>query len=242
MLNMKIKVSLLLFLSILVTNFVVINAFEYDQSSLREEVTEASIHIFLVEGSFHLVIDNTGYVSGEYDREETFVELEIFALNGDPEYVNDTRTLGPHYFWDIPINTHTFLIFSIHFVFNITATKPVTIFLTDEQGYYDFEEEIENFDFREPTNIFLIVGSVLGGILVLGIGVGYIERVRKKTPGREKIRKETKVKTKKPTKIEEIAEVFYFCEICKIDYPGVSKTCPNCGTKLKKVKRKLEEV
>ena len=239
---MKTRVFYLVFISIIITSIVQINAFDYDQSSLREEVTEASIHIFLEEGSFHLVIDNTGYVSGEYDREETFVELEIFALNGDPEYVNDTRTLGPHYFWDIPINTHTFLIFSIHFVFNITATNPVTIFLTDEQGYYDFEEEVENFDFRKPSNIFLIIFGVLGGILVLGIVAGYFERVRRKTPRREKIRKETKERRKKPTKIKEISEIFYFCEVCKTDYSGTTKTCPKCGIKLKKIKRKLKEI
>ena len=36
--------------------------------------------MFLEEGGYHLAIDNTCYVSGEFDWEETFVVLEIFTL------------------------------------------------------------------------------------------------------------------------------------------------------------------
>lgn len=242
MLNMKNKVSLLFLISILFLNFSLINAFEYDQSSLREEITEISIHMFLDEGNYHLVIDNTGYVSGEYDREDTVVKLEIFALDADPEYVNDTRSLPSHYYWDIPITTEVFLIFTIHFVFNITATNPVTVFLTDEQGYLDFEEEVENFDFKKPTKTFLIIGIIIGVIFVAGIIAGYIEKIRKKDSGIKEVRTVLTEEKKKPTKLDEITEVFHFCDECNVDYTDALNKCPNCGKKLKKIKRKLGEV
>jgi len=237
---MKIKISLLVLVSILILNISLSNAFYYDQSSLREEITDISIHMFLEEGSYHLVIDNTGYVSGEYDREETFVVLEIFALDGIPEYVTDSNTLPSRYYWDIPINTDTFLIFTIHFVFNITATKPVTVFLTDDQGFQDFEEEVENFDFTKPSRFLIGLGIVLGIIAVIGIVALFFDSLTKKSSEEEGAK--TEVEEGKPAKLERITEVFYFCEQCNADFTSVSKTCPNCGTKLRKIKRKLQEI
>ncbi len=219
------------------------NAFDYDTSSLREEITEISIHMFLKEGYYHLVIDNTGYVSGEYDREDSLVEIEIFAIDGEPEYVSDSRNLGAFVYWDIPISTEVFLFFTIHFIFNITATNPVTVFLTDEDGFMDFEEEIENFDFRKPSKTLLIIGIVIGIVFFAGITVGFIEKIRKKH-GYVKLEKVVEVKeieeeTAKPGKAKTI---FYFCEQCNEDYINKVKICPNCGNKVKKVKRVLEEV
>ena len=218
-------------------------AFDYDTSSLREEITEISIHMFLEEGYYHLVIDNTGYVSGEYDREDSFVEIEIFAIDGVPEYVNDSRNLGAFGYWDIPISTEVFLSFTIHFVFNITATNPVTVFLTDEDGFMDFEEEIENFDFRKPSNTLLIIGIVIGILFIAGITAGFIERIRKKH-GYVKLEKMVEVKEieEETAKLGKAKTIFYFCEQCNEDYINKVKICPTCGNKVKKIKRMLEEV
>ncbi|MCG3223448.1 MAG: zinc ribbon domain-containing protein [Candidatus Heimdallarchaeota archaeon] len=241
--NTRKIIPVLLFLIIFFNNSVSLKAFDYEISSLREELTDISIDISLEEGDYHLVIDNTGYVSGEYEREDTFVSIEIFALNGDPEYVSDSRNLKAHYYWDIPITTDTFLFFTIHFVFNITASNPITVFLTDEQGFIDFEEEITNFDFREPIDAFLIIGIILGSFIFLGILAGIIEKIRKKNPKRTThVHREEEEETTKTQKLEKISTIMYHCSQCNEDNLTASKTCQKCGTKLKKVKRDLEEL
>jgi len=240
--NVKGKMSFLLSLIILSLICLSANAFDYETSSLREEATDISIDIFLEEGYYHLVIDNTGYVSGEYEREDSFVSLEIFALNGDPEYVSDSRNLKAHYYWDIPITTDTFFIFSIRFVFNISASIPITVFLTDEQGFIDFEEEITNFDFREPIGAFLIIGIILGSFILLGILAGVIEKIRKKNPERKAQVQREEEKIAKTSKLERINTIMFHCSQCNEDYLSASKTCQKCGTKLKKVKRSLDEL
>jgi len=239
---MKIKLSALIIFSCFILNFSTVNAFYYDQSSLREEILIASIHMFLDEGRYHLVIDNTGYLSGEYERDAAFVILEIFALNGDPDYVTDSRTLPFRYYWDIPINTETFFIFSIHFVFNITATKPVTIFLTDDTGFQDFKDEVANFNWTKPSKVPIIVGSIVGVIVIAGILAGIIERMRKKGIQQTYVEIEVEEQKEKPIKLGKTAETFLFCEQCNIEYTTNVKQCTKCGNKLKKVKRQLEEI
>ncbi|MBY8999868.1 MAG: hypothetical protein KGD64_03045 [Candidatus Heimdallarchaeota archaeon] len=236
---------ILLFTAIVILNSTVISAFEYDTSSLREEITETSIHIYLEEGNYHLVIDNTGYVSGDYNREDSFVELEIFAVDGEPAYTSDSRNLGDFVYWDIPISTDTFLFFTIYFIFNITATKPVTVFLTDEEGFLDFEEEVQNFDFREPISAFLIIGIILGSIVVLGISAGLIEKIRRKygfmKPAQtEKL--EEIVVAEEPAKLGKVKVLFYYCELCEEEFIDKTKTCSRCGSKLKKIKKEIAEI
>ncbi len=43
-------------------------------------------------------------------------------------------------------------------------------------------------------------------------------------------------------KLGKAKAIFYFCEQCNEDYINKVKICPNCGNKVKKVKRVLEEV
>jgi len=233
---------ILFFTAFVILNSPLISAFDYDTSSLREEITEISIHMFLEEGYYHLVIDNTGYVSGDYDREDSFVELEIFAIDGEPDYIADSRNLKAHYYWDIPISTDTFLFLAIHFIFNITATKPVTVFLTDEDGFIDFEEEIHNFDFREPISAFLIIGIVLGVIIVLGISAGFIEKIRKKYGFVKSEKTEKTVEDEEPAKLGTAKIVVYYCELCNEENVNKAKNCSRCGHKLKKIKKGLEEI
>ena len=114
--------------------------------------------------------------------------------------------------------------------------------MTDEQGYLDFEEEVENFDFRKPSKTFLIIGIIIGVIFVAGIIAGYFEKMRKKDSEIKEVRDVVTTEKKKPTILDEITEIFHFCDECNIDYMEASKTCPNCGKELKKIKRKLAEV
>ena len=235
---------ILVFTVFVIINTPLITAFEYDESSLREEITETSIHVDLEEGYYHLVIDNTGYVSGEYDRVDSFVEIEIFIIFGDPDYISDSRNLGDFVYWDIPIPIGTLLFPTLHLIFNITATEPVTVFLTDEEGFTDFEEEVMNFDFREPISAFLIIGIILGVVIVLGISAGLIERVRKKD-GQEKpdITENIveNIQGTQSSKIGSTAISVYYCKQCNEEYLDKIKVCINCGSKLKKIKREIEE-
>ncbi len=45
-----------------------------------------------------------------------------------------------------------------------------------------------------------------------------------------------------PAKLGKAKTIFYFCEQCNEDYINKVKICPNCGNKVKKIKRMLEEV
>ena len=120
-------------------------AFYYIEGSMFEEIIYTEFELILDERDYYLVIDNTGYISRNYIRNESFVCGVIVFRAKYSTYMefnfilNSSLAESQYRSISLLINEPG------NMSFKIIATEEVTVFVTTLQGLEQFESEISEY-------------------------------------------------------------------------------------------------
>jgi len=147
-------------------------AFSYYAGTLVKETTFTTFNVTLGNGTHYLVIDNTGTAAGNYSshREIASCTYHITFPEEQPENKSQTGQ-GMCILYDrISVIINESFDPPVVTSFEINATSKVTVFVTDNDGFREFEDEfIAHFE-ADPTIIdFNDVISVVGIIIVIAV-------------------------------------------------------------------------
>ncbi|MFX0087429.1 MAG: hypothetical protein ACFFAU_17395 [Candidatus Hodarchaeota archaeon] len=212
------------------------------------ETKGCSFNITLSEGYHVLVIENAGYCAGKYYRNRNTASIQYLVIrpeNSNPFY--DRMLFGES---SLESQYYLYLNFSIiiesddspQTSFSIDASNEVSVFVTNENGLSEFQDEIDNTNFVDKplplAIIMFIVLIVIGIVTVAGITIyrsqkqaDSIYTMGEKKSGKfistHKAPSTNSMLQKSPT------EIFSrFCSDCGSKVLFEQEFCSNCGKKL----------
>ncbi len=195
--KIKIRIMLLIvFLVGLISGLSSSYAFDYIQDSLFKEVTYVDFELNLDKGDYRFVLDNTGYISKDYNR-DSFSYFGTIAIHMDG-YANVMYIFPFPYVYPspspskvVPYESHAFNISERRYVsFKVNITANVTIFVCTEDRFHDFQLEVKNFLWEREleseldllkykrTLIDIIVSSIF--VVIIVIKHLYFKRIKKR--------------------------------------------------------------
>ena len=140
--------------------------FSYVSGSLVEDKLYATYSIILVENYYFLVFDNTGYITGNYTRLDSYV---IFSIEFEEEGINDISAQRLVKNGSYQVFTFNFDIAGIYVTectFIMTASERVSAFLTDYAGLAEYFDEVSHLIAGQRRKEMIIVAGVSSGIIV----------------------------------------------------------------------------
>jgi hypothetical protein len=181
-------ITCFILLSIIVPFFTVAQPSYVIPGTLVEEMIYDYYSIVLDERDYFIIIDNTGIISGNYDRVDSYV---IYSLTFDEpgmEEVEGSLTIKADEYEVVAVDWTLPTVFFSEVSFEIHASKRISAFLTDYVGLTQYIEEVSNLKAFNPKPI-IISASVVGSILVILIVVviintnriGRIDRIMKRS-------------------------------------------------------------
>ena len=156
--------------------------------TLVEDITYDFYTIELDERDYFLVIDNTGIITEDYNRVDSYVIYSLTFSEPGLEGVEGSLTVKAKEYEVIAVDWTTSSVFSSEVQFDIHASKKITAFLTDYTGLTQYIEDVSNLVAFNLKPI-IISASIIGGILVILIVVviintnriGRIDRIMKRS-------------------------------------------------------------
>jgi hypothetical protein len=241
---------LIILFNILVTSSQITStkSFTFYEHSLHIEIKECSFNVTLSEGYHVLVVENTGYCAGKYyrNRKTASVEYEVTR----PESTNPfyDRTL----FGESTLESQYYLYLNFSIIidsedspmtsFTIVASNEVSVFVTDENGFNEFREEINNTNFVDkplPLPIIVFIVLIVVGIVIVA---GFMIYRRQKQADSIYTMGEKKSRTFIPTHKAPSTNSFHqksppkglsrFCSECGAKVSVEQEFCSNCGKEL----------
>lgn len=220
------------FMLVLIVLYPFINdstAFYSIQGSLVTDKLHGSKEIIIIEGIYFLVIDNTGLVSKDFERNDTYVE---YAILFNATWNEDTTGEGL-------IHNGSYLMIPFSFIYEdvyvteitiaFNSTSKVSSFVTTDVGFAQFLAELADL---EPESIrpLIIVIAVVGSVLaVIIIFVSF--RTRRVSP-LSNIFKRSRRRLLQPVK----------CDSCgKENLPGTT-ICEFCEARIKDTGEKIRSI
>ena len=185
---MKRKTALLTFalLAVILPTVVSGSPFYYVTNTMIEDMKYGSFSVIVEEGFYFLIFDNTGYITDNYTRVDSYV---IFTLDFEEEGMRDINAqksvkAGEYTF--ISFNFDVSGIFVTECDFEMTASERISAFLTDSTGLAEYFEETADLtqDQRRQEIILVssISSSIVAALLIVIISMRYrlIWRIKKK--------------------------------------------------------------
>ena len=165
--KMKVKSTLLplAMLAIILPALVTGSPFSYVPGSLVEDRLYDSFTIIIEEGYYFLVFDNTGYITDNYTRLDSYV---IFTLEFVEEGINDIdaqRLVKNGSYGVFTFNFDVSGIIVTECTFEMTASERLSAFLTDYAGLAEYFEETAHLTAGQRTKEIIIVAGVASGII-----------------------------------------------------------------------------
>ena len=215
-------------------------AFSYYAGTLVKETTYTTFNVTLGNGTHYLVIDNTGTAAGNYNinREMVSCTYRITFPEEIPENKSQTGQGMCVLYDQIPVIINESYAPPVVTSFEINATSSVTVFVTDIDGFREFEDEFIAYFEADPNVIdFNDIISVIGVIIVIAVVVVIVIWNYQQRKEREAIierAKETKKlhaqgKGSKIARREE--EQTRMCAKCGKPVDPKQKFCMFCGIK-----------
>ena len=182
------KTALLAFalLAVILPTAVSGSPFYYVPYTMIEDVKYGSFSVIVEEGFYFLVFDNTGYITDNYTRVDSYV---IFSLDFVEEGMRDINAQRP-----VKAGEYTFITFNFDLSgiivtecnFEMIASERISAFLTDSTGLAEYFEETADLTQGQRRQEIIIVSSisvsVVAALLIAIIFMRYrlIWRIKKK--------------------------------------------------------------
>jgi hypothetical protein len=183
--KMKKKVILFsIFLTFLITPHIgQALSFSYVHGSLIEDRRYGLVNFIIEEGYYFLVyyflvIDNTGVVTDNYDRLDSYVIYEMSFSEEGLETIEGTGTVAQDNYFVISFNFELSGVYVTECRIEIHCSNDVSVFITDYLGLAEYYDEVGRIDIDVKRQlIYTIVG--VGGAIAIGIGVATFFILRK---------------------------------------------------------------
>ncbi len=242
----------ILVLSFFLINFRLCSAYSYYEDSLHKEVTNASFTLLLSEQTYYLIIDNSGFISGEEgNREDASVTVSI---DGGKEVMSKTeivRNGGYEQFqFTIQISGGS----SATFNFVINANNPISLFVCNEKGFQEFVQQY-NAANRIDIETLLLYGIPAAILLIAVIllinyrkspstvnnGDLQLQQLQHQKEYYKNLREQERQRQKEAAKkeAEQRAEKKR-CPFCKHPYSEGAIYCSECGKKLDEMDQAID--
>jgi len=196
-------------------------SFYYVYNSLVEDQKYASSKCVITEGYYFLVIDNTGLITENYKRNDTYINYFIYSLTANYTIKEGRTTIiaGDYLVVEFQFEYEDLLVTEIKT--EVYSQNPVSIFITNHEGLTEYAEEVESIGMFSSTTVLIIAFSSIGGALILAAAV-YLT-IKHLHPRIVRYRAKRR-KILKPVK----------CPKCgNLNEPGVT-VCSNCGENIKR--------
>ncbi len=158
--------------------------FSYYEGSLFIEVDQAYFNLTLNQGTHYLVIENMGLISGKTSFRRTASVNYLITLPEKNVTINQMSWSGPLSITSNSMVTSPFVIDELNSTvsFNITASNPISLFVTDQEGSDNFHSEMflsprEQPPSIDPQVIFLVIGA---GLVVASMFIVLYRRIKVK--------------------------------------------------------------
>ena len=182
------KTALLAFalLAVILPTAVSGSPFYYVPNTMIEDMKYGTFSTIVEEKFYFLVFDNTGYITDNYTRVDSYV---IFTLDFTEEGMRDIDAQRP-----VKAGEYTFISFNFDLTgiyvtecsFEMTASERISAFLTDSTGLAEYFEETADLTQGQRRQEIIIVSSisasVVAALLIAIIFMRYrlIWRIKKK--------------------------------------------------------------
>jgi hypothetical protein len=158
--------------------------FTYYEGSLFIEVDQAYFNLTLNQGTYNLVIENMGLISGETSFRGTASVDYVITLPEKNAILEQMSWSGPFALTSNSYATSPFVIDEINSIvsFNITASNPISLFVTDQEGRDEFYSEM----FLSPRKQQPSIGPeiqlllIVGGLVVVSMFIILYRRIKVK--------------------------------------------------------------
>ncbi|MCK4896495.1 MAG: hypothetical protein KAS47_06770 [Candidatus Heimdallarchaeota archaeon] len=153
-------------------------SFSYVTGSLIKDRRYGLANCIIEEGYYFLVIDNTGVVTGDYDRNDSFVIYTMSFTEEGLDPLEGSVTVAEENYFVISFNFELTGVYVTECSIEIRGSNGVSVFITDYLGLAEYYDEVGRIDIDVRRQlIYTIVG--VGGALAIGIGVATFFVLRK---------------------------------------------------------------
>jgi hypothetical protein len=145
-------------------------SFSYVAGSLIKDRRYGITNCIIEEGFYFLVIDNTGIVTDNYDRYDSYIIFELSFSEEGIGSIDGTGTIAEDNYFVFSFNFNLTGVYVTECRIEIHASNDVSAFITDYLGLAEYYDEVGRIDIDVKRQlIYTIVG--VGGALAIGIGV-----------------------------------------------------------------------
>ena len=156
--------------------------------SLVEDKIYDYYSILLEEGDYFIIIDNTGIISNNFERVDSYVIYSMTFSETEMEEIEGSTTISAGHYEVISVDWTLTSTFITEAYFEIHASERISAFLTDYIGLTLYIEDVGSIKQFNPKPI-IISASIVGSILVVLIAVvilntsriGRIDRIMKRS-------------------------------------------------------------
>ncbi|NPD90419.1 MAG: zinc ribbon domain-containing protein [Asgard group archaeon] len=204
------------------------SAFYSIQGSLVIDKFHSINEIIIIEGIYFFVIDNTGIVSNNFDRNDTYVEYAIrFNATWNEDKTGEVLIYNGSYVM-IPISFEFEDVFVTEISLEFNSTSRVSSFVTSDTGFANYLEDIAKL---EPDSMIPVIITVVAVGAFLAVLVVFISfRTRRVTPISRIFRK-----TRRPLPAVK-------CDSCGEENPPGTTICKFCDARIKDTGEKIRSI
>ena len=138
----------------------------YIPDTLVEDKLYSEYTAIIQEGYYFLVFDNTGFITGNFNRNHSYVIyfLEFEAANIDT--ISGQHNVTENDYEIVTFNFDVPETYITHIYFKMYASQRISSFIVDYHGLAQYFELIGNINEEHQRTILIVVSSVSGGIII----------------------------------------------------------------------------
>lgn len=119
------------------------------------------------EGYYFLVFDNTGYLSDNFNRNDSYVLYFLEFSVEDLDEINGQTSVPKDDYVVITFNFELPEVYVTNVVFEMYASESLSCFVADYEGLATYFEFIGKIDVEQQRTLLIVVSSVSGGVILL---------------------------------------------------------------------------
>ncbi len=145
-------------------------SFSYVPGSLITDKRYGLANCIVEEGFYFFVLDNTGVITENYDRNSSYVIFEMSFSEEEIDSIDGSLTIAEDNYFVVSFNFELSNVYVTECRIEIHASNGVSAFITDYLGLAEYYEEVGRIDIDVKRQlIYTIVG--VGGALAISIGI-----------------------------------------------------------------------
>ncbi|MCG3225990.1 MAG: hypothetical protein H7645_03665 [Candidatus Heimdallarchaeota archaeon] len=219
------------FMLVLIVLYPFINdssAFYSIQGSLVTDKLHGLEEIIIVEGIYFLVIDNTGLVSKNFERNDTYVEYAIMFNATWNEDITGEGVIHNGSYLMVPFSFEYEDVYVTEITITFDSTSRVSSFVTTDAGFTQFIAELADLE-QESMRPLIISISVVGSVLAVLI-VFISLRTRRVTPL-------SRIFRRRRRHLQPVR-----CDSCGEENPPGTTICEFCEARIKDTGEKIRSI